>query len=48
MLGEDYPKRILDPDPAYRHANSRILELKNKPEIKEKAEDICERHESRK
>ncbi|MCS3613408.1 deoxyribodipyrimidine photo-lyase [Salinibacter ruber] len=48
MLGEDYPERILDPDPAYRRANSRILELKNKSEIKDKAEDIYERHGSRK
>jgi deoxyribodipyrimidine photo-lyase len=47
VIGEDYPKRIVDHNEAYHHAQDVIHELREQPEIQEQADAILERHGSR-
>jgi deoxyribodipyrimidine photo-lyase len=47
VVGEDYPKRIVDHNEAYHHAQDAIYELREHPEIKRQAEAVLERHGSR-
>lgn len=47
VVGEDYPKRIVDHTEAYHHASERIWALREKPETQAKKEKILEKHGSR-
>lgn len=47
VIGEDYPKRIVDHTEAYHHASERIWALREKPEIQAEKEKILEKHGSR-
>jgi deoxyribodipyrimidine photo-lyase len=48
IIGEDYPEPIVDGKAAWKEANSRIWEVKSSKEAKREADEIYERHGSRK
>lgn len=47
VIGEDYPARIVDHMDAYRTARDRVWAMKERDDIQEKAEEILEKHGSR-
>jgi len=47
VIGEDYPRPIVDGKAAWKEANSRIWSVKNSEEARREADEIYERHGSR-
>jgi deoxyribodipyrimidine photo-lyase len=47
VIGEDYPEPIVDGKAAWKEANSRIWAVKSSDEAKKEADEIYERHGSR-